>query len=82
VVAFVVVVVLVAVLVWGWLSDRHRAQPEPTSKPAFDAFAGGYPVPPPLGDRVPVFADSYGIEPDETDQAGPGQPVAAERGVG
>jgi NADH-quinone oxidoreductase subunit H len=80
VVAFVVVIVLLAVLVWGWFADRKTEELEENAAPPppFDAFAGGYPVPPPLGDRVPMFGDSYGLEPN--DLAYP--PVAAERGVG
>ena len=82
VVAFVVLVVLVAMYVWGFLSDRKTDRDKPEAPAPFDAFAGGYPVPPPLGDRVPVFGDSYGLGPDDAEPAGPYQPVAAERGVG
>ena len=47
--AVVVFVVLVALTFFG--GSEKEPEPEPTEAVAFDAFAGGYPVPP-MGDQV------------------------------
>jgi len=51
-VAAVLVVVMIGLFFVG---DRQPPEPEPTDEP-FDAFAGGYPVPPPPGTVLPELA--------------------------
>ena len=63
------VVAVVALFLLWWLLDR---EPEPLpEEPAgtFDAFAGGYPVPPMPGQRLPELADVVpsGVDAERTD---------------
>jgi NADH-quinone oxidoreductase subunit H len=55
--------------VWWWL-DREEppAEIEPDRSEPFDAFAGGFPVPPMPGQRLPDLADVVSSSVDE--QAG------------
>ncbi|NLT29238.1 MAG: NADH-quinone oxidoreductase subunit NuoH [Propionibacterium sp.] len=46
-------VLVVAVIVLGFLPTR---EPEPEPEPEFDAWAGGYPVPPPPGVTLPELS--------------------------
>ena len=51
-----VVVILALFAIW-WLLDREPEPPEPEAETTFDAFAGGYPVPPMPGQKLPELAD-------------------------
>jgi len=64
VVAVLVAAVVVIVLVVGWRLDRLGAERLAAEQAveSFEAFAGGYPVPPPLGDRVPRFTDALSVD--------------------
>lgn len=63
----VVVLALLAVLFLG--GDEKKDQGEPLELVAFDAFAGGYPVPPLPGQTLPEFADVVAGSSTDTDQA-------------
>jgi len=80
VVAGVVAVIIVVVLVISWRADlAHPEDSVRETDDSFDAFAGGYPVPPPLGDLVPRFPDAYDLDPAGT---GARRTVTADREVG
>jgi len=51
-------VLVLAIVAWTFLGGKPEPEPEAidTSQP-FDAFAGGYPVPPMPGQRLPELAD-------------------------
>ncbi len=53
----VLVVVVVALFALWWLLDREPEPYEEQPAGAFDAFAGGYPVPPMPGQKLPELAD-------------------------
>ena len=61
----VVVVVLGLFALWWWL-DREP-QPEVPEETTFDPFAGGYPVPPMPGQRLPEQVDVVHAEAERTD---------------
>ena len=60
-------VLLVVMLALFFVGDRQPPEPEPADEP-FDAFAGGYPVPPPPGTVLPELAGvvSATAEPQDT----------------
>ncbi|MFT4297476.1 MAG: NADH-quinone oxidoreductase subunit NuoH [Micropruina sp.] len=58
-------VVVIALFALWWLLDREP-EPEPESTAAFDPFAGGYPVPPMPGQRLPEQADVLHAEAERT----------------
>ena len=61
-------VVVVVLLLTAFIPERK--QPEPDSRPAdFDAFAGGYPVPPMPGQRLPDSVVTVPADPDDPDPA-------------
>ncbi|WP_415094813.1 NADH-quinone oxidoreductase subunit NuoH [Micropruina sp.] len=60
-----VVVVLALFALWWWL-DR-QPEPELAEPTPFDPFAGGYPVPPMPGQRLPEQADVVHAEAERTD---------------
>ncbi|MFT4218209.1 MAG: NADH-quinone oxidoreductase subunit NuoH [Micropruina sp.] len=60
-----VVVVLALFGLWWWL-DREPAPPA-VDTAEFDPFAGGYPVPPMPGQRLPEQADVVSAEAERTD---------------
>ena len=60
-----VVVVLALFALW-WLLDREP-EPEPVESRPFDPFAGGYPVPPMPGQRLPEQADVLSAEAERSD---------------
>ena len=60
-----VVVVLALFALW-WLLDREP-EPEPVQSRPFDPFAGGYPVPPMPGQRLPEQADVLSAEAERSD---------------
>lgn len=49
-------VVLALFAIW-WLLDREPEPALPDDSGTFDAFAGGYPVPPMPGQKLPELAD-------------------------
>lgn len=61
----VVVVVLGLFALWWWL-DREP-EPEVPEETTFDPFAGGYPVPPMPGQRLPEQVDVVHAEAERTD---------------
>ncbi len=75
--AVVVFVVLLALTFFGGQEKEAKAQP--TASVEFDAFAGGYPVPP-MGDQVlPEFASVLsGTDDDPDGRSGPGEPGSGE----
>ena len=50
-------VAIVALFVLWWLLDREPEPPEVDAPGTFDAFAGGYPVPPMPGQQLPELAE-------------------------
>jgi NADH-quinone oxidoreductase subunit H len=74
--AVVIFVVLLVLTFFG--GSEKEPEPEPTEAGAFDAFAGGYPVPP-MGDQVlPEFASVLtGTDDPAADQGGDGPPGPA-----
>jgi NADH-quinone oxidoreductase subunit H len=75
--AVVVFVVLLALTFFG--GQEKEAEAQPTAPVEFDAFAGGYPVPP-MGDQVlPEFASVLsGTDDDPDGRSGPGEPGSGE----
>jgi len=74
------VVVFVALLALSFFGGQEKeAELQSTAPAEFDAFAGGYPVPP-MGDQVlPEFASVLsGTDDDPNGQAGPGGPGPAD----
>ncbi len=61
----IVVVVLALFALWWWL-DREP-EPEVAEETPFDPFAGGYPVPPMPGQRLPEQADVVAAESERMD---------------
>ena len=57
---------VVALFALWWLLDREPV-PEIPEEVAFDPFAGGYPVPPMPGQKLPEQADVVSAEPERTD---------------
>jgi NADH-quinone oxidoreductase subunit H len=47
--------VLIVALIIIMLLPEKKPDPKPKPKVEFDAFAGGYPIPPPLGTQLPVL---------------------------
>ncbi|HSU36403.1 MAG TPA: NADH-quinone oxidoreductase subunit NuoH [Propionibacteriaceae bacterium] len=74
--AVAIFVVLLVLTFFG--GSEKEPEPEPTEAVAFDAFAGGYPVPP-MGDQVlPEFASVLtGTDDPGADQGGDGPPGPA-----
>ena len=70
--AGLVVVILLAVL---FLGERPEPEPEPVPDEPFDAFAGGYPVPPMPGQGLPELADVVASTVDQ-DTAASAVPAA------
>ncbi|MGH3384067.1 MAG: NADH-quinone oxidoreductase subunit NuoH [Nocardioidaceae bacterium] len=69
---YIIGAALVAVLVFLALSfvGERPAEEEPAEEPEFDAFAGGYPVPPMPGQQLPVLTSvtgSTGTSAGDTD---------------
>ncbi|MCL2316406.1 MAG: NADH-quinone oxidoreductase subunit NuoH [Actinomycetia bacterium] len=89
VVGVVVGAILVLLLLTMWRLDQRDKRATAEAKAAaaaaalvpFDAFAGGYPVPPPLGDKVPRFADTYDPDPTSETAPAPRRQIGAEQGV-
>ncbi|MGH3496543.1 MAG: NADH-quinone oxidoreductase subunit NuoH [Nocardioidaceae bacterium] len=59
-------IAVAVLLVVAFLPDRSK--PEPEEEPEFDAFAGGYPVPPMPGQRVPELASSATVRTSTTEE--------------
>ncbi|MCW3158098.1 NADH-quinone oxidoreductase subunit NuoH [Micropruina sonneratiae] len=59
-------VVVVALFALWWLLDREP-EPDIVEEVAFDPFAGGYPVPPMPGQKLPEQVDVLPAEPERTD---------------
>lgn len=62
-----VVLVLLLFALFGGSDDEEKLLSPPTDEP-FDAFAGGYPVPPMPGQRLPEFAGVVPASATETDE--------------
>ncbi len=72
---FIVLGVIVVVLLASFLvPDRRKGEPEPEEEP-FDAFAGGYPVPPPMSATPRPFE----TVPSTSSGQEPGPPQGPER---
>ncbi|GAB3915768.1 NADH-quinone oxidoreductase subunit H [Microlunatus endophyticus] len=65
IVAVIVLAILAAVLFGG---GREEEEPEPEDSGEFDAFAGGFPVPPRRGQVLPELAGVVSAEPVATAQ--------------
>lgn len=61
-------VLLALAALWFLLDREPEPEPQPKSK-TFDAFAGGYPVPPMPGEKLPELADVVpaGVDPEPND---------------
>jgi NADH-quinone oxidoreductase subunit H len=66
------VVIVIALIAFAFFGGREEPKPEPVSEPEeFDAFAGGYPVPP-TGDQVlPELAGVVSATADEAPERPP-----------
>ncbi len=68
----IIALLLAGVGAWYWWDDRREKRREALAAARqrtgdFDAFAGGYPVPPPLGQTLPELAD---VVPASTEERG------------
>ncbi|MBO0811527.1 MAG: NADH-quinone oxidoreductase subunit NuoH [Microlunatus sp.] len=66
IVAIIVIGILAAVLFGGKPEEEQEPEPQGT---AFDAFAGGFPVPPKPGQVLPELAEVVSAEPQEQSRA-------------
>ncbi len=68
----VAVVIVIALIAFAFFGGKDQAEPEPVPESTeFDAFAGGYPVPP-QGDQV--LPELAGVVSATADEAPPGPP--------
>jgi NADH-quinone oxidoreductase subunit H len=69
--SYIIGAALVAVVVFlalSFVGEGRRPEAEVEEKPRFDAFAGGYPVPPMPGERLPELATTTAGTADEEDR--------------
>lgn len=60
---------ILVLLIFGfWPEKKPQVKPSAATEEPFDAFAGGYPVPPPLGQQLPELAAAVVTSETETDE--------------
>jgi NADH-quinone oxidoreductase subunit H len=69
---FVAIPILLVLLALTFVGGKEKEAEEPEPVAAFDAFAGGYPVPPMPGQQLPELAD---VVPAEAEPASTTEPV-------